>query len=476
MLTVARCVAVGYPEGKGRRVARRRYFHLLSALAIAGLAVACSGAGGTESGAGRSPALARELAEAAVAAPDASRLPILFVHGSLGSGSLFETPAQRFTANGYPVDYVEAFDYDASSSANSVEEVLPDLDAKIASILKATGAKKLDLVAHLEGAALSERYLTSSSDRANRVAHYVTVGGSLAGRPPAGVPTLAVWGENDPTRRVEGAVNVRFVDQDRAQLLTSTATFREMYRFLTGTTPHTTDVVPKQGPIEISGRALRYPMNVGVRDARLEVHRVDPRTGRRGANSLKGYFHLSGDGSWGPFRGDGASTYEFVIVRGGEPDHHFYYQPFRRDDHLVRLLTSQPGQEIGGGMETGPGHTDLVVERPLEWWGDQGNADDVLSIDGKNVLNAADAPRSKLALGVYLFDRNSDGVTHLTMPIPAYFGIGFITGVDVFIPAGERSVEVAMTPRGKTAHRSVLQVPAWPSDRHRVTLHFTGEG
>ncbi len=86
------------------------------------------------------------------------------------------------------------------------------------------------------------------------------------------------------------------------------------------------------------------------------------------------------------------------------------------------------------------------------------------------------APRAKLALGVYLFDLNADGVSDVMAPIPSYFGIGFITGTDLHIPAGDRSVEVAMTPRGQAAHREVLRVPAWPSDTHRVTLHFRDDG
>ncbi|WP_235946995.1 hypothetical protein [Candidatus Frankia alpina] len=287
---------------------------------------------------------------------------------------------------------------------------------------------------------------------------------------------LVVWNTGDPSLRVPGAGNVRFPGLDRIGLLTSTGAFPEMFRFLTGTEPFTTDVIAEKGQIEISGRVLLYPANAGVDKARLEVYQLDPKTGKRLPKGLGGLFALPADGSWGPFRADGAASYEFAVVRSGEPVHHFYYQPFRRSDRLVRLLTSRPGQEIGGGMQTGPKQTDLVVTRALEWWGDQRRASDILAVDGTNVLSSAVAPRAKLALGVYLFDLNADGVSDVMAPIPSYFGIGFITGTDLHIPAGDRSVEVAMTPRGQAAHREVLRVPAWPSDTHRVTLHFRDDG
>ncbi|KQC38350.1 lipase [Frankia sp. ACN1ag] len=450
---------------------RGRWFGLATAVVLAAVAAACSTGEGSASAQARSAALAREVA-GPVGPPDAARLPLLFVHGTLGSGDQFESQAQRFTSNGYPADRISAFDYDASSWGNPLDKVFPQLDTKIQDLLRATGAKKVDLVGQAEGAELTERYLASSASRAGRVAHLISVEGSLASGPPRGVPMLTVWGTGDPTRRVPGASNVRFPDQERNRLLTSTGTFREMFRFLTGTEPFTTDVVAEKGQIEISGRALLFPANTGVAKARLEVYQLDPKTGKRLPKGLRGLFTLAADGSWGPFRADGTATYEFAVVRSGEPVHHFYYQPFRRTDRLVRLLTSRPDQEIGGGMKTDAKQTDLVVSRGLEWWGDQGGDSDILTVDGTNVLSPGVAPRSKLALAVYLFDRDADGVSDVMAPIPDYFGIGFITGADLHIPAGDRSVEVAVTPRGQAAHRAVLRVPAWPSDTDRVTVHF----
>jgi len=450
---------------------RQRWFGLTAAVMLAVAVTACSTGNGAASAESDPSALGREMA-APVAPPDTSRLPVVFLHGALGSGEQFETQAQRFASNGYPADRITALDYDASSPTVPENRVFPPLDGEIQRLLTSAGTTKVDLVAHAEGALLATRYLTSSAARAARVAHLVNVDVPQTITTVRGVQTLVVWGAGDPTRRIAGATNVRFLDADRGQLLGAPDMFRQLYHFLTGGDPFTTDVSPQSGLIEISGRALLYPANVGVGAARLEVHRLDPRTGRRLANGLTGLFTLPADGSWGPVRADGTAPYEFALVRTGQPVHHFYFQPFRRGDRLVRLLTSRPGEEIGGGMATSPRQTDLIVDRDLEWWGDQRTGSDVLAVDGTNVLSAANAPRSKMPRQVFVFDRSSDGVSDVGTPIPEYFGVGFLTGADQYVAAGNRSLDVTETPRGQAAHRATLHVPAWPSATDRMTLRF----
>ena len=38
--------------------------------------------------------------------------PIVFVHGFSGGAEQYETQAKRFASNGYPADWVHAFEYD----------------------------------------------------------------------------------------------------------------------------------------------------------------------------------------------------------------------------------------------------------------------------------------------------------------------------------------------------------------------------
>ncbi|MCM3887555.1 lipase [Frankia sp. R82] len=448
---------------------RRRWIGLI--LAVLATATACSGSG-SQNAAGADPdTLARAIARPA-APPDVSRLPILFVPGNLGSGDQFDVQAQRFASNGYPADRITALDYDASVPDPPQDQIFTRIDAEITRLLNLTGRTAVDLVAQAEGAELAVRYLASTPERAARVAHLVSVAGPQPAGPPGAVRTLAVWGTGDPTRRIDGAQNARFPADDRAELLTSAGTFKQMYRFLTGQAPFTTEVTAQSGPIELAGRAVLYPANTGAGPARLELYRVDPLTGRRLPQGLVGFVNLPPDGTFGPLRADGTASYEFAVIRPGEPVHHFYYEPFRRSDRLIRLLTSRPAEEIGGGMTVSPKQTDLVVIRGQEWRGDQGAASDQLAVDGQNVLNAANAPRSKLTLRVFLFDQGADGRTDLAAPLPNYFTVGFVTGADLFLPAGNRSIAVTVTPRGVTMDRATVHVPAWPSDTDRVTLRL----
>ena len=59
----------------------------------------------------------------------ADAVPIVFVHGAAGSGAQYETQARRFESNGYPEDYVRAFEYDSTFVTNSFAQVVERLDA-----------------------------------------------------------------------------------------------------------------------------------------------------------------------------------------------------------------------------------------------------------------------------------------------------------------------------------------------------------
>jgi len=69
--------------------------------------------------------------------------PIVFVQGYSGSASQFESQAQRFIANGYPLNYLYAFEHDTSSSTTDVITAqAAQLDAFIDDVLSNTGQKK----------------------------------------------------------------------------------------------------------------------------------------------------------------------------------------------------------------------------------------------------------------------------------------------------------------------------------------------
>jgi hypothetical protein len=412
------------------------------------------------------------------------RNPILFVHGFAGSALQYETQAKRFASNGYPIDHVAAFEYDTSFTRNTRDEVYAGIEARIDALLEETGAEKVDLAAHSLGTSISQAFLATPA-RAAKVAHYVNYDGATAAALPGGVPTLAVWGQGPETRTIVGAENVRF-DQSHTQVVTSPESFVAVYKYLTGSEPRTTEVVPARGPlVEISGRAQIFPQNYGVAGATLEVYPVSGRSGARLFSRPQARFTIGEDGSWGPLHAWKGLSYELVLTRDGALTHHFYAEPFERDDHLVRLLTGEPGVGVGALVEANERHSALVVNRNKEWWGDQGAGSDVLEIEGQNVINAATAAQNKRAIAIFAFDKGSDGVSNLAAPIPDIASQAFLTAVDLYLPAADqpqrnwpwcddddRIITLKAVPRGGGGKAQVVNVPNWRSSAHRVTVLF----
>ena len=400
--------------------------------------------------------------------------PVVFVHGFAGSAAQFESQAMRFTSNGYPAAWIGAVDYDSLFASAPREQVWEAIDAEVDRILTATGADQVDLAGHSLGTSVLQGYLTSSPDRAARVAHYVNIDGAPAAAPPGGVPTLAVWGMGNDARQIVGAENHHDPTQSHVQVATSAETFAVMYEFLTGRAPRTTDIVPERpGRVEISGRVSVFLSNAGAPGATLELWRVDPATGHRVDDEPEASQVLPEDGSFGPLRVNGRTTYELVVARPGGTAHHFYASPFLRSSHLVRLLTSEPGTGIDLLRETSDHHASLSIVRNKEIWGDQGAAGDVLRVAGLDLATPALAPQSKRAIGMFAFDRGVDGVTDLSAPIPALFALPFITGGDVFLPATtppDASIRIETVARGGTGVPEVLNVPNWASATDHVSV------
>jgi pimeloyl-ACP methyl ester carboxylesterase len=411
-------------------------------------------------------------------APASHRLrPIVFVHGFFGSGSQYETPARRFASNGYPARYIESQEYDSTFATTTVDAVYAQLDARIDRLLTETGAERVDLVGHSLGTAMSQGYLNSSPARAARVAHYVNLDGATATALPGGVPTLAIWGEGSTARTVTGATNVYLSDESHTQTVTSAPSFEAQYRFLTGYRPWTTLIVPQlPGQVQLSGRAVLFPSNAGAEGATVRVFEVSAATGHRLAGRPAATFTLGADGAWGPMRAKGWASYEFAISRPDSTSvHHLYFQPFLRTDRLVRLLTSEPGTGLDALTQQSDRHTNLIVTRNKEWWGDQGAAGDTLTVDGTSILSASTAPRTKRAIGIFAFDAGLDGVSHADVQLPAFAALPFISGVDLFVPAANppaATVRLASRQRGAGGATDVVDVPNWPSSTDRVSVQF----
>jgi pimeloyl-ACP methyl ester carboxylesterase len=402
--------------------------------------------------------------------------PVIFVHGGSGSAAQFETQAMRLTSNGYPARLIDGLEYDSTFGLNTMEDVWAELDELIAEMLDRSRADQVDLLGHSLGTTVSQGYLNSSPERADKVAHYVNIDGRQADALPGGVDTLAVWGEGDQTRRILGARNFYAPDQSHVQVATSAETFAEFFEFFNDRPPRTTNVLPEPfGRVRLSGKANLFPSNVGADGSTLEIWRVRPATGERIGRRPKATFEIGKDGSWGPFRANSRHHYEFALIWDENSTQHYYFQPFLRSDHLIRLLTSEPGTGIDLIRDQSDNHTSVNFVRYKEWWADQDQNNDVLTIDGQSILNPATSPRSKRVNAIFAHDVDSDGVSDLSQPIPIFFALPFITGVDLFIPASippDDTVSFAMTARDSGGETAVINVPNFASSQHHVTVQF----
>lgn len=405
---------------------------------------------------------------------------MIFVHGGFGSGAQFESQAMRFESNGYPVNYVSVYEYDSTLTTTTMPAILAGLDQRIATLLEETGADQVDILGHSFGTTVMHAYL-ATPDRAAKLAHYVNIDGRTALAPPGGVPTLAIWaGTGTPGREIVGAINVTIPDQTHVQVATSTESFVQIYKFFTGKTPKTSNVLPEpHGQIRLAGRAVYFPFNVGVEGGTVQIWEIYGRTGRRIHKKPQATFSLGTDGAWGPFKAKGGEHYEFVVMREGASPHHLYFEPFIRSDYLIRLNTSAPSPpfflDIAANMDRSDSQSDVIIMRYKEFWGDQGENNDVLTIDGVNIVNAATCPIIKRVISVFTFDYHADGISDLTTAIPFYYALTFLTGVDLHIPGvnpPNRTVSIKLTPRGGGGRTQMINIPNWASSKDLVSIQF----
>jgi pimeloyl-ACP methyl ester carboxylesterase len=400
--------------------------------------------------------------------------PILFVHGIEGSGAQFESQKMRFTSNGYPERWIDEVDYNSTRAVGDKSEVEQQIDDAIAALKHRTGKSRVDVVAHSLGTSVMYDYLTNGAmapQRRANVARYINVDGQDQN---PGVPTLAVWaGRGTPGRSMDGAQNVTIPNQTHVQTCTSAQSFVEYYKFLTGRKP-ARDIVRQKGAIQLAGKALDFPENMGAAGTTVQVWPVDG-NGKRASTTPVASLPITdasvGGGAWGPITVQAATRYEFTLVRPPLPTLHIYYEPFVRSDYTLRLLQSPAIEQYAGDR---PGSISSVIIRYKEFWGDQGTESDQLLINGTNVCNSVLCPISKQVNAYFAFDRNRDGQTDLSSPDPVLGELPFIQGGDVYVAASsppDKTVSFQLLSRGVGPVRT-LNVPNWDAATDGITIQW----
>jgi triacylglycerol lipase len=100
--------------------------------------------------------------------------PILFVHGWSESASLWNTMIANFEKDGYPKSYLSAYSYNTSQS-NKVDAE-KEVKSHVESLLKTTGASKVDIISHSMGS-LNTRWYIKFDGGESKVDDWVSLGG-----------------------------------------------------------------------------------------------------------------------------------------------------------------------------------------------------------------------------------------------------------------------------------------------------------
>jgi triacylglycerol lipase len=111
----------------------------------------------------------------AVPATASAQDPILFVHGWSGSASNWSTMISRFEKDGYPSSYLSAYTYNTSQSNKTDAE--KEVKSHVESLLKATGASKVDIIAHSMGSLNTRWYIKFVAGGQEKVDDWVSLGG-----------------------------------------------------------------------------------------------------------------------------------------------------------------------------------------------------------------------------------------------------------------------------------------------------------
>ena len=178
-------------------------------------------------------------------------------------------------------------------------------------------------------------WLTIRSDRNDKFAQ---PDGALLGAP--GMAT----GVSFDGPALKGADNVVVAGIDHRETSFSPQAFAATYRFLTGRAPATLTIVGEDRVVldgVVSGLGLDnrqgdFATNLPLVGATVEVHAVDAATGLRRGDAVHRKT-IGGDGRWGPFLGEPAARYEFVIAAPGYATTHVYRSPFPRSSRYVSL-------------------------------------------------------------------------------------------------------------------------------------------
>jgi predicted alpha/beta hydrolase family esterase len=281
-----------------------------------------------------------------------SMVPIVMVHGLIGSGDTYELQMLRFASNGYPQDMLYTFEWNTLDLNNSLH--IFRLNEFIDKVLATTGYEQVDLVGHSLGGVLVHEY-SEKIERAMKVRNLVLLGAPLQDGPGGTknniLPTLNIWSAYDRVvtsgANIKGAKNLQLIGKDHFQVASSIESFEAMYQFFRNRLPETTEIISQENPI-VSGKVLSFGENITGEGATLEVYEVDANTGKRLNSIPDAVFSIDASNEWGPFQTKTGAYYEFRVwtERPGDRAIRFYKESFIRDNKNVIIRYSPPNGSL----------------------------------------------------------------------------------------------------------------------------------
>lgn len=393
------------------------------------------------------------------AAQTPNRLPVVFVHGFLGSGEQYRTQAQRFASNGWAEDRIVSIDYSGLQP--------PNLDAFINQTMQRFGTTQVYVAAHSLGTAVMLGYLLNPF-QSYKVAAYAALDG---------VGALCFYG----TRCT--SITAASMGQSHVEASSSPQSFQRQHQHFVGSAPTTTNITTGSGPVRLGGKAITFQDNVPVAGVTSgQVWAVNSSTGLRSGASPVANFNIAADGSWGPVTvPSGTAHYEIAVNVPGVGQLHYYYQPFIRSSLGIRLLLLTPTHPTWTNTRKGPNHAAGVVVRYREFWTGQALARDALTVQTTSTAgnqparNVFEGLTNNNISGMHLHDDAATPGSTSLANLPYLSTQPFQHGRDLYMPAANGpngTISFVSTPRGDTLRRQTINIPNWPSSGHGFVVHF----
>lgn len=368
---------------------------------------------------------------------DSARLPLVFVHGFLGSGDTWAEPCRRFRSAGYCADRLFVFDWNSTGGRQKTDSLL---DLFIDDVLRKTAAPQVNLAGHSAGGGLCYKYLRDSV-HSSKVAHYVHLGsGKLNGPagPGGGIPTLVIQSKDDKVtgnfKESPGSVNITLEGKDHLEVATCEESFREMFRFFNDKEKEPAMLnEAMETKVRVAGKVLTLGENKPLPYQAVYVYYLEPSTGRRKKPMADHILVTDENGQWPAFFVSSAEHLEFQIRPKNTRSLSYFTGPIPRDNPLIYLrcfpesgllagfLKKIPADEFQTALAIFSSRKAIIAGR------------DSLAIDSVTLSTADLMPAEKTTIAAFLFD---DGDGKSDMKAMTQFGAGiFMNGIDYRLPA-----------------------------------------